>query len=106
MKHCDEVQCEHYQTNTEGRPVRTCGKHDFCLLDVVNTLTSLTYRIQTARERLQRDDASKIAYEMRDWPEIYQARLDDLVWTLSQDPYCHKNDVVDLLDDLAKWRTG
>ena len=106
MKNCHDVQCKHYKHDFHTvRQVRTCKRHDFCLLEMTATLPSLLYRITTARERLARDEdeAVQVIWEMREWPEMHHARLFELAWLLSHDAYTHKNDVIGLLDDLEKW---
>lgn len=49
-------------------------------------------------------DPSLEVFKIRDYQEIKDAGLYDLVWSLCRaDSYCHRNDVIGLLDLLEEW---
>ena len=61
--------------------------------------------LEEYRMRLEtgRDEPSLIAYMLRDLPEIAEAGLRDLAWTLASEEWgCHYNDVAGLLDLFAR----
>jgi hypothetical protein len=60
--------------------------------------------IATIRKTLKTTrDPSLEVFKIRDCQEIKDAGLSDLAWSLCRDSYCHRNDVIGLLELLEEW---